>query len=148
VTEEENAQNLDNYDPAVRKFALEVRFLVFVVFSCSPFLPSLSLNSRLQVRKRGTKILLMPPGMSKRKENESFYDTKKSLIFWKIFFLFLQTPIFSVNEVISFSSNGNSKDGNFYGFNIIKINENASLKDVLQHYIESEEVRKTLCCPS
>jgi hypothetical protein len=79
--------------------------------------------------------------MSKRKENESFYDHKKQLIFWKIFFIFLQTPIFSISEVVNFSSYGLSKDGNFYGFNILKINENASLKDVLQHYVESEEVR-------
>lgn len=61
-------------------------------------LPRNILLLRNAANKRGTKLLLLPPAMSKRKMNQSRYDRKRNSIFWTIEWKFHGTDVVTVDH--------------------------------------------------
>lgn len=51
-------------------------------------------------QERGTQLVLMPPGMTKRTGNSSHYSVKEKLIYWKVFVVFIVRGSFAVENLL------------------------------------------------
>ncbi|XP_068686124.1 box C/D snoRNA protein 1-like isoform X1 [Montipora foliosa] len=73
---------------------------------------------RWKAKERGVDLRLMPPGMSKRKENSSKFNKTEQCILWRIHWLFPQAGMEYIDKWVS---------------------EHSVLCDVLKKYIDPEE---------
>jgi hypothetical protein len=51
-------------------------------------------------QERGTQLVLMPPGMTKRTANSSHYVVREKLIYWKVFVVFIVRGPFAVENLL------------------------------------------------
>lgn len=51
-------------------------------------------------QERGTQLVLMPPGMTKRTTNSSHYAVREKLIYWKVFVVFIVRGPFAVENLL------------------------------------------------
>lgn len=51
-------------------------------------------------QERGTQLVLMPPGMTKRTANSSHYAVREKLIYWKVFVVFIVRGPFAVENLL------------------------------------------------
>lgn len=90
--------------------------------------------------------MLLPPGMSRRNENDSFFDFSAKAIMWRISVVFIVKQTFSSVDLINFdplTSLKSLKDvynAPFIGFTLSKINESTTLSDIMKLALEKSKV--------
>ncbi len=88
---------------------------------------------------RRIKLLLMPQGMSRRNENESFLHPSTSTIFWKIAVTFVISENSTFEEILN-AEMSSTQSSNVLSFNMLKVDENAVLRDFIAASLEQTEV--------
>jgi hypothetical protein len=135
---------------------------------------SRNVDSCDQVKDRGTKLLLLPIGMSKRSANTSHIDPKSKCIQWRINLAFVMNNEFTMNDICSFDSfvpspsnlsicqsrlmdhslnldgpridyQAFSLQSSLVGVCLNNINENMTLQSVIDHVLDNLQVFSYSC---
>jgi hypothetical protein len=91
-------------------------------------------------RSRGTRVVLVPPGMSKRKQNTS--HVKDRAIFWKVHVAFLDVgftlpSLFRVDLDVKKAGCLESRGTGVLGAALERVNESTTLTQILEGFLES-----------
>lgn len=77
--------------------------------------------------------------MSRRNENESFLHQSTSTIFWKIAVTFVISENSTFEEILN-AEMSSTQSSNVLSFNMLKVDENAVLRDFIAASLEQTEV--------
>lgn len=94
----------------------------------------------IKAHSRGTKLLLMPQGMSRRNENDSFYDRNKKVIYWKIAVVAILSENALFHDILNADVSKTNND-NLASFSMLKVDENAILSHFISHSLDKIEVK-------
>jgi hypothetical protein len=121
-----SSQDLQKYSENTRQLVQEVGLFHFAY-----------VNYRIiKANKRGINLLLLPPGMSRRNQNESYFNKPSSSIFWKMTVTFVLREDFSPQDVVNSDPAKPYQDGfKVYSCNMHGIDENTTVKDFLAEAI-------------
>jgi hypothetical protein len=90
--------------------------------------------------------LFLPPGMSRRRENDSFYDAVKQRIMWRCSCVFGLNDLFSIPELINYDVNKpidkiENLKANAVGCNLLEVDESLSIGNMLEKLFSTLQVR-------
>jgi hypothetical protein len=123
---EMSSQDLQKYSENTRRLVQEVRVFHFAYVN----------DHILKANKRGINLLLLPPGMSRRNQNESYVNETSSSIFWKMTVTFVLNGDFSPQDIVNSDPGKPYQDGfKVYSCNMLGIDENTTVKDFLDEAI-------------
>lgn len=160
-------QNLENYSKGVKNFFHAVSLIAHAHFRFHLKDIEFILH---QVKERGTKLLLLPVGMTKRTANSSHIDPKSKALLWRINLAFVLDGGVSMTEICAFDSfvptssnvvvcqsqpvdqslNPGGAKINFQAFSVHSalvgvclndVNENMSVQSIIENVLDNLPVR-------
>lgn len=130
---------------------------------------NLIVNIRFKAKDRGIKLLLMPPGMSKRNYNTSFLDHKTKSIKWRVNVAIVLNDLFTVADILPYEThccgrtshdkmhNSGENDeihvavstdhfvyslhASIVGVTLESVSENDTIEQILQSVVDNAEVK-------
>lgn len=97
----------------------------------------------IQAKDRGTQLVLLPNGMTRREANNSYYNIKRREITWKVFVSFVTEPSFCADSLLRMDLNAVNAENKLYvsgnslvGLFLDGVSEKCTLWDIMSRIFQ------------
>jgi hypothetical protein len=93
-----------------------------------------------KAKARGTHVLVMPPGMSKRKGNTTYYTAKSNAIAWKVHLVFIVGDSYAIpslfNSALDNVTTELNVDGSLVGITLPNVIESTTIEQLIGKFFD------------